>query len=100
MNIADAVLSKIRHKRDDKLTCPRCGISLIPLPLYDRDTVQGIERRLDPEFIHFSCRCGYVFSRQFYSEFTHLSRIDWSQNALSYPDKDYHGAIVSRLARP
>lgn len=98
MNIADAVLSKIRHKRDGKLTCPRCGISLIPLPLYDRDTVQSEEKRLDTEFIHFSCWCGYIFARQWYDEFIWRSRANCA-DALNYPGKDWHGAILPTMKK-
>ena len=73
------LFTKLFGKKDDKLECPRCHERLHPLPVCNGDTVKGRKMYLDPEFIHFSCYCGYVFSRC---------------REQIYPDRDYHGAIV------
>jgi len=77
------------------ITCPHCGINLIPLPLYDGDTVNSEQKELDPRYIHFSCCCGYIFARQDYKEFKFFA--NWGcKAALNYPIKDYGGEVLPR----
>lgn len=98
MGVRDTVREALRglfgSSPSGRVTCPRCGDKLVPLPLYDGDTVQGIRRDLDRDFLYFSCYCGYVFSRQNYKEFLLRARLGWKP-ALNYPDKDYRGAVLT-----
>ena len=84
------------EKHDSRLGCPKCRRKLVPLPAYYGDYVGDREITLDKEFIHFICWCGYVFSRQRHSNFVEKSRQYpdiFHCPALTYPDKDYHGAV-------
>jgi len=94
MNLVKELFSKLFGKEDGNLTCPRCGKKLIPLPIYDGDIVNGVRMGLNPNFIHFSCLCGYVFARQYYNEFKSLAVLLFDTPALNYPDKDLQGGIL------
>ena len=94
-------ITSLFTKSDNKLGCPRCHTRLHPLPVENGDMVGDREIDLDPEFIHFSCWCGYVFSRQRVSDFSEKLRQCpdiFGCHALNYPDKDYHGAILHNKA--
>ena len=92
MALRELFLGLFRKKGEVK--CPCCRQRLVPLPLYDGDTVEGKVVRLDREFLHFSCWCGYVFSRQRYAEFCNRSDLGWKP-ALNYPCKDMQGALLT-----
>jgi len=82
-------------KRDGKITCPDCGKRLVPLPVYDGDTVGGEVKQLDRRYIHFMCYCGHIFARQEYGEFVFRSRWGLS-NPLHYPCWDMKGKLLPR----
>lgn len=92
MVLRELFLSLFRKR--GKVKCPCCKRYLIPLPLKDGDSIEGKVMRLDPKFLHFSCWCGHVFSRQRYDEFCLRADLGYKP-ALNYPYKDMQGAVLT-----